>query len=196
MTLHVSPDTLVPRPETEILVDRALMHLPRKSTGLVLDLGTGSGAIALAIAKDRPLCRIVATDISSAAIAVAAENARRNAIPNVEFRTGDWIEPVRDEHFDIVVSNPPYVASGDSHLDALGFEPRTALEAGPDGMRDIRRIAATAGAVLAADGVLLLEHGAKQDGQVRQALEAHGWSGIELFRDLAGLPRVTSAVRR
>ena len=196
MTLHVSPDTLVPRPETETLVDRALIHLPRSSEASVLDLGTGSGAIALAIARDRPLCRVVATDISPGAIAVAAENARRHGLPNIEFRTGDWLEPVHGERFDVVVSNPPYVATGDPHLDALGFEPRTALEAGPDGMRDIRVLAATAGDVLATGGILLLEHGAEQADDVTGALAENGWSGIETHPDLAGLPRVTSAVRR
>ena len=196
MTLHVSPETLVPRPETEILVDRALMNLPRRSDASVLDLGTGSGAIALAIARERPLCRVVATDVSAGAVAVAEENARRHGLPNIEFRVGDWIEPVRNERFDIVVSNPPYVASGDSHLDALGFEPRTALEAGPDGLRDIRSIAASAGAVLVAGGNMLLEHGAEQADEVQEILGGFGWSAVETFRDLAGLPRVTSAVRR
>lgn len=196
MTLHVSPETLVPRPETEIVVDRALRHLPRQSEATVLDLGTGSGAIALAIARERPLCRIIATDVSAAAIAVAEENARRHGLPNVEFRVGDWIDPVRGERFDLVVSNPPYVASADSHLETLGFEPRTALEAGPDGLRDIRRIAESAGAVLVADGLMLLEHGMDQAEQVRAILEENGWSVVETCRDLAGLPRVTTAVRR
>ena len=196
MTLHVSPDTLVPRPETETLVDRALLLLPRRAELSVLDLGTGSGAIALAIARERPLCRIVATDISTGAIAVAQENARRHGLPNIEFRTGDWIEPVKDQRFDMIASNPPYIASGDSHLDKLGYEPRSALEAGADGMRDIRKIAMSAGQVLVKDGTLLLEHGAGQSHLVRAELEKDGWSEIEAINDMAGLPRVTTAVRR
>lgn len=196
MTLHVSPDTLVPRPETETLVDRALLLLPRRAELSVLDLGTGSGAIALAIARERPLCRIVATDISTGAIAVAQENARRHGLPNIEFRTGDWIEPVKDQRFDMIASNPPYIASGDSHLDKLGYEPRSALEAGADGMRDIRKIAMSAGQVLVKDGTLLLEHGAGQSHLVRAELEKYGWSEIEAINDMAGLPRVTTAVRR
>ena len=196
MTLHVSPDTLVPRPETETLVDRALLLLPRRAELSVLDLGTGSGAIALAIARERPLCRIVATDISTGAIAVAQENARRHGLPNIEFRTGDWTEPVKDQRFDMIASNPPYIASGDSHLDKLGYEPRSALEAGADGMRDIRKIAMSAGQVLVKDGTLLLEHGAGQSHLVRAELEKYGWSEIEAINDMAGLPRVTTAVRR
>ena len=196
MTLHVSPDTLVPRPETEVLVDRVLMHLPRKSGASVLDLGTGSGAIALAIARDRPLCRIVATDKSPGAIAVAEENARRHGLPNIEFRTGDWLDPVMGEQFDIIVSNPPYVASGDPHLDALVFEPRTALEAGPDGLRDIRVIAAGARDLLVTDGILLIEHGADQASQVKAILDENGWSDVATYQDFAGLPRVSTAVRR
>ena len=172
------------------------MNLPGKSEAFILDLGTGSGAIALAIARERPLCRIIATDVSPGAIAVAEENARRHGLPNIEFRVGNWTEPVQSERFDLVVSNPPYIASGDGHLDSLGFEPGAALDAGPDGLRDIRSIAASAGAVLIAEGILLLEHGADQAEAVREILEQNGWSGVETWRDLAGLPRVTSAVRR
>ena len=193
MTLIVSPDTLVPRPETELLVDQALQRISRRAELQVLDLGTGSGAIALAIAKERPACHVVATDISTAALAVAAENARRQGAANLEFLRGNWIEPVADLSFDLVVSNPPYVASADPHLDKLQHEPRSALAAGSDGLDAIREIANSAAAVLKPGGSLLLEHGDKQADPVAAILDAAGWSEIENVNDLAGLPRVTIA---
>ena len=130
MELLVSPATLVPRPETELLVDLALREIPRGTERRVLDLGTGSGAIALAIARERPLCRVTGVDISSAALRIARENARQLLLANVEFREGDWVAPVRGRRFDLVVSNPPYVRADDRALDALRYEPRDALVAG------------------------------------------------------------------
>jgi release factor glutamine methyltransferase len=196
MELIVSPATLIPRPETETIIDQALMRLPRREELSVLDLGTGSGAISLAIARERPLCRIVATDISADAIAVARENARRLGMPNIEFLAGDWLEPVAGRMFDLVVSNPPYVASGDPHLEALRFEPRSALEAGADGLDAIRTLAAKAMPALKPGGAILLEHGADQAEGVAALLAEHGWIDITLARDLAGLPRVTAATSR
>ena len=196
MELIVSPATLIPRPETETIVDQALMRLPRREELSVLDLGTGSGAISLAIARERPLCRIVATDISADAIAVARENARRLGMPNIEFLAGDWLEPVAGRMFDLVVSNPPYVASGDPHLEALRFEPRSALEAGADGLDAIRTLAAELMSALKPGGAILLEHGAGQAEGVAALLAEHGWIDITLARDLAGLPRVTAATSR
>ena len=196
MSLIVTPDTLVPRPETETLIDQALLRLPRRAQLRVLDLGTGSGAIALALARERPACHVVATDVSTGAIAVARENARRLLIPNVEFLEGDWLAPVAEQQFDLVVSNPPYVASNDAHLDALTFEPRGALESGEDGLDAIRQISAGAAAVLAADGWLLLEHGSDQADAVADILASDGWQEIKGVSDLAGLPRVTAAKRR
>lgn len=195
MSLIVSPETLVPRAETEVLVEQALMRIPRRAELQVLDLGTGTGAIALAIARERPACQLVATDVSAGAIAVARENARQLGIPNVRFLAGDWIEPVAGMQFDLIVSNPPYVASGDPHLAKLRHEPRAALAAGEDGLDAIRRIAGDAPAVLRPDGVLLLEHGADQADAVAAILAAAGWSAVTNVRDLAGLPRVTIATR-
>jgi release factor glutamine methyltransferase len=195
MTLIVSPDTLVPRPDTETLVDQALIRIPRRKSLDVLDLGTGSGAIALAIARERPLCNVVATDVSVGAIAVARENARQHELPNVEFLEGSWTDPVRERQFDLIVSNPPYVASGDAHLKALKYEPLSALDAGPEGLDAIRQIAATAGTVLKSGGELLLEHGAEQADAVAEVLKQHGWTGITNVKDMSGQPRVSSATR-
>ena len=196
MTLMVSPATLVPRPETEILVEQALMRIPGTAQFRVLDLGTGSGAIALAIAKERPLCDVVATDSSADALGVAQLNARENAIPNVEFVQGSWIEPVQQQSFDIIVSNPPYVASNDKALENLRHEPLYALASGEDGLDAIRTIAAEAGAVLRSGGSLLIEHGATQHDAVAEILLANGWTEIVLAKDLGGLPRVTIAKRK
>ena len=193
LSLMVTPDTLVPRPETELLVEQALARIGRRADLRILDLGTGSGAIALALARERPLCHVVATDRSEAALAVARQNARQLDVDNVEFLAGDWIEPVHGRSFDLIVANPPYVAEGDPALDALRREPRTALAAGPDGLDAIRRIAAEAAAVLAGGGCLLLEHGADQERAVAEILAAAGWTDIHCYRDLAGLPRVTGA---
>lgn len=193
MSLLVSPATLVPRPETEVLVEQALIRIPRRAEMHVLDLGTGSGAIALAIARDRPACTIVATDVSVAALRVARENARQLGLANVEFLAGDWIEPVAERSFDMVVSNPPYVAEGDPHLARLQHEPRGALAAGDDGLQAIRQISAAAPSILKAGGGLLLEHGADQADVVATILADAGWSNVETVCDLAGLPRVTGA---
>jgi len=195
MELMVTPATLVPRPETDILVEQALALIPRRADLRILDLGTGSGAIALALARERPMCRIVATDRSVAALEVARENARQMDVDNVDFVAGDWTAPVHGQVFDLVVSNPPYVAAGDPALAALRHEPRSALAAGADGLDAIRRIAAEAGDVQVAGGSLLVEHGADQEQAVAELLAAHGWADIRCYRDLAGLPRVTGARR-
>jgi len=194
MDLVVTPDTLIPRPETETLIEQALMRIPRRAAMQVLDLGTGSGAIALAIARERPACQVVATDLSAGAIAVARENARRLMLPNIEFVLGDWTAPVAGRKFDFVVSNPPYVASDDPHLEALKYEPRSALSAGPDGLDAIRAIAATAMSLLKPAGALLLEHGAGQADDVATVLRGHRWRDITLARDLSGQGRVTIAI--
>ena len=193
MPLMVSPDTLVPRPETELLVDQALQRIPRRAIRRILDLGTGSGCVALAIARERPACELVATDLSAAALAVARANARQLGIPNIEFLAGNWTEPVVGREFDLVVSNPPYVATGDPHLDTLCHEPRSALEAGPDGLDAIRRIAACAADVLVPNGALLFEHGAAQADAAMEILAREGWQEVHNVRDMSGLPRVTVA---
>ena len=132
LELMVTPATLVPRPETELLVDLALREIPCRADWHVLDLGTGSGAIALALARERPLCRITATDISADALAVAQQNARQLELPDIEFLEGDWTVPVRDRSFRVIVSNPPYVREDDDALAALSAEPTAALVAGSD----------------------------------------------------------------
>src|SRR5690606_2416005 len=143
LELEVTPATLIPRPETDLLVERALAHLPPDRESRVSDLGTGSGAVALAIARERPRARVYATDRSAEALAVAARNAARLGVANVEFRQGDWFDPLDGLRFDVIVSNPPYVAAGDPHLREgdLRFEPAEALVAGADGLEAIRRIA-------------------------------------------------------
>jgi release factor glutamine methyltransferase len=195
MSLMVSPATLVPRPETEILVERALLLIGRKERLRILDLGTGSGAIALAIARERPLCEIVATDLSADALAIARQNARQLDIANVTFACGDWVDAVKGQQFDVIVSNPPYISKTDAVLEQLRHEPLSALSAGTDGLDAIRRIAATAGAVLAEGGRLLLEHGSTQRDAVADLLQANGWSQIECVDDYAGSPRLTIAAR-
>ncbi|MDA0993618.1 MAG: peptide chain release factor N(5)-glutamine methyltransferase [Proteobacteria bacterium] len=195
MVLTVSPATLVPRPDTEILVDRALMKIPKDKAMRVLDLGTGSGAIGLAIARERPLCEVVATDVSEDALAIARLNSRELGIPNIEFIQGSWADPVAGQIFDIIVSNPPYVASGDSALATLQHEPRVALVSGDDGLDDIRVIAAETKNVIVNGGYLLLEHGAMQSGEIAKILSANGWANIMLANDLGGLPRVTISSR-
>jgi release factor glutamine methyltransferase len=156
--LAVSPATLVPRPETELLVDLALREIPRKAEWDVLDLGTGSGAIAVAIASERPMCRITAVDVSAAALNVARENVRKLSLGNVDLAHGNWTAPVRGQTFNVIVSNPPYVRSNDTALLKLQHEPQSALAAGIDGLDAIRVLAADCGELLADDGVLLVEH--------------------------------------
>ena len=189
----VSPATLVPRPETELLVELALREIPREAQWQVLDLGTGSGAIAISIAGERPLCHITATDLSEDALAVAIENARQADIPNVQSILGSWTEPVADRQFDIIVTNPPYVRDDDDALRALSHEPLSALASGADGLDDIRILARDCRGILVDGGWLMLEHGAAQEVAVAGILEAAGWIDITCHNDLAGKPRVTVA---
>jgi release factor glutamine methyltransferase len=193
LDLQVTPATLIPRPETELLVELALDRLPRERPVRVADLGTGSGAIALAIARERPRAQVVATDASAEALAVARGNAERNAIDNVAFREGRWFAPLSGERFDLVASNPPYIADDDVHLEQgdLRYEPRSALAAGPDGLEDLRAIVADAAAHLAGDGWLLLEHGFDQGSAVRALFDAAGFTQVETRQDLEDRDRVT-----
>jgi release factor glutamine methyltransferase len=193
LELMVSPATLVPRPETELLVDLALREIPRKADWRILDLGTGSGAIALAIASERPLCDIAAVDVSADALAIATQNARNLNIPNVEFLEGNWAEPVRHRHFDMVVSNPPYVREDDPYLDSLVAEPESALVPGPGGLEAIETIARECASIIEPDGHLLIEHGSDQQEKVAGILSSYGWASIRCYDDYAGLPRVTGA---
>jgi release factor glutamine methyltransferase len=191
--LLVSPATLVPRPETELVVDLALREIPREAVWQILDLGTGSGAIAVAIAAERALCEVTATDFSAEALAIAAENVRQANLPNVTCIEGDWTKPVANRRFEVIVSNPPYVNDDDPALLALRHEPRSALVSGRDGLDDLRILANDCMAILAADGCLILEHGAEQQQAVAALLEATGWVDIACHNDLAGKPRVTVA---
>lgn len=191
LDLSVSDAVLIPRPETELLVEAALARLAHNQCIRVADLGTGSGAIALAIATERPACRIIATDLSQAALTVARDNAQRLGLQMVEFRHGSWFQPVAGERFGLIAANPPYVAPGDPHLAALHFEPQTALVSSDQGRDCLRHLVAQAPAHLLPDGWLLLEHGKDQDGFVRDLMVAGGYGSVATEHDLAGHPRVT-----
>jgi release factor glutamine methyltransferase len=192
LDLAVTPDTLIPRPETELLVELGLARIPADSDARIADLGTGSGAIALAIAVERPHAQVVATDRSDATLAVARANAGANALANVEFRAGDWFAPLAGERFDVIVSNPPYIADDDPHLAQgdLCFEPRAALAAGRDGLDAIRSIVRDAPAHLVDGGWLLLEHGHDQGEAVRRLLAQAGFDDIDTAQDLEARDRV------
>ncbi|MGQ0428648.1 MAG: peptide chain release factor N(5)-glutamine methyltransferase [Gammaproteobacteria bacterium] len=191
LDLAVTPAVLVPRPETELVVERALAAITERPAPAVLELGTGSGAIALAIAHERPDAAVTAVDASEAALAVAAGNAARLGIANLRFLCGSWYGPVAGRRFDLVVANPPYVAEGDPSLAALAAEPRAALVAGPTGLEALAEICGAAPAALAGGGVLIVEHGAGQGAAVREAMARAGLAAIATHRDLAGHERVT-----
>ena len=194
LTLQVDARVLDPRDDTETLVDWALELLPTttaanaRASASVLDLGTGSGAIALAVAQQRPHARVTAVDASADALAVAGANAQRLGLP-VAMRHGSWFAPVAGERFDLILSNPPYIAEGDAHLPALAHEPRQALVSGADGLDDLRHIIAHAPAHLRAGGWLLLEHGWDQADAVRALLNTAGFAQVQSRPDLAGVPR-------
>ena len=192
LTLQVDARVLDPRDDTETLVDWALDLLPlataAAASATVLDLGTGSGAIALAVAQQRPHARVTAVDASADALAVAGANAQRLGLP-VAMRHGSWFAPVAGERFDLILSNPPYIAEGDAHLSALAHEPRQALVSGADGLDDLRHIIAHAPAHLRAGGWLLLEHGWDQADAVRALLNTAGFAQVQSRPDLAGVPR-------
>jgi release factor glutamine methyltransferase len=192
LDLEVTPAVLIPRPETELLVELALERIPLDRAAHVADLGTGSGAIALAIARERPLANVLATDASNAALEIARRNAVRLAIDNVTFAQGDWGAALAGR-FDLIASNPPYIASDDAHLETgdLRREPRMALVSGRDGLDAIRRIVADAPAHLVAGGWLLLEHGWDQAVRIRALFESHEYDDISSVRDAAGHERVT-----
>jgi release factor glutamine methyltransferase len=195
LELQVTPDVLVPRPETELLVERALAAIAGLPNPAVLDLGTGSGAVAIAIASERHDAAVTATDVSPAALAVARRNAARHARANLRFFDGDWYAPLAGARFDAIVSNPPYVAEGDPALAALAREPRSALVAGAGGLDALAAIVAGAAGHLSPSGRLILEHGALQGGAVRSLLAGAGFAAVATFRDLAGHERVTEGVR-
>lgn len=198
LSLKVTPAVLVPRPETELLVEQVLACLPETRTAQpvrIADLGTGSGAIALALASERPQWQIVATDASSAALAVARDNAQALGLEHhIQFRQGHWYQALAGQPaFDALVSNPPYIARDDEHLadPALRHEPQAALVSGRDGLDDIRQLIAGAGEHLRPGGWLLLEHGWDQAEAVRALLHAHGFAEVDSRRDLGGQPRIS-----
>ncbi len=196
LTFAVDPAVLIPRPETELLVELALDRIPEHEPCSVLDIGTGSGCIAVAIAHLRPHARLIATDLSATALAVGKTNAARHAAGNVEFRCGDCFEPVEGERFDLIVSNPPYVATADPHLAQgdLRFEPKRALTSGADGLHMLRTVIGQARAHLHEGGWLLLEHGYDQADAVRALLTDAAFTGVFAERDLAGHLRAAGGV--
>ncbi|MGD9152113.1 MAG: peptide chain release factor N(5)-glutamine methyltransferase [Gammaproteobacteria bacterium] len=197
LVLLVTKDVLIPRPETELLIEIALQLFPADKSCVVADLGTGSGAIALAIAHARPNWQLIAMDNSTAAIAIAKKNADHLELKNVSFILGDFCESLPDYQFDLIVSNPPYIAENDSHLRQgdVQFEPREALVAGKDGLDAIRKIAAISLEYLQPGGYLLLEHGFDQAQQVRDILANCGYQNPVTKQDLAGHPRASMCVK-
>ncbi len=194
LPLRVSPDVLIPRPETELLVELALERLPQNRPARVLDLGTGSGAIAIALAKSRPAAQVTAVDISPRALAVAQANATQLNASHVAFIASDWFSALPTQgRFDLIVSNPPYIATGDLHLLSKGieFEPALALVAGPNGMEAIQNIAPAALNYLADGGHLLVEHGYDQKVACAALFSALGYAEVKTHFDLGGNARVT-----
>jgi release factor glutamine methyltransferase len=192
LAFKVTPDVLIPRPETELLVDVALERIPAREPSRVLELGTGSGCVAVAIAKHRPRAQVTATDVSRAALALARENAARHGA-GIEFIESDWLEALAGRRFDLIVSNPPYVAEDDPHLSQgdSRFEPRAALAAGADGLSCIRSIIAQARAHLEPGGGLHFEHGYDQAARCRAMLAQASYRDVTSRRDLAGIERIS-----
>ncbi|MBI3545315.1 MAG: peptide chain release factor N(5)-glutamine methyltransferase [Gammaproteobacteria bacterium] len=196
MELNVTPATLIPRPETELLVEKALTRIPKDATWKIADLGTGAGAIALALAKERPHCHLIATDISSAALETAQTNIKKLRLKNIELRQGSWFVPLADEKLDMIVSNPPYVNRDDPHLEQgdVRFEPQQALIAGLGGFDAVRHISMHAQEYLKDMGKLLLEHGWDQAVKIHGILHHDNWRMITHYPDFAGHNRVIEAV--
>ncbi len=194
LSLKVTTDTLIPRPETETLVQRALELIPEDTSWNIADLGTGSGAIAAAVAVERPRCRLLATDVSQATLGVAAENFRGLGLDSVDTCPGDWFGAIPEGTvLDMILSNPPYVAEGDPHLqqDGLPWEPEQALLSGPDGLNAIRHLIEGASGYLKPGGWLILEHGFDQGKPVRLLMHRAGLSDIQTRQDLGGRDRIT-----
>lgn len=195
LSFAVSSATLIPRPETEHLVEIALTKIPQNEAYQVLDLGTGSGAIALSIAKERPHSIVTAVDISPEAVAIAEHNQSKLEIPNVSFLVSNWYESLNNRVYDIIVSNPPYIAEQDPHLTKgdLRFEPDVALSSGKDGLNAIEHIISFASRHLKTNGWLLLEHGYQQAEAVQELMCQHGFQAVQSLDDLSGNERVTFA---
>lgn len=197
LPLTVSPDTLIPRPDSEVLVERALEYLPASGCS-VLDLGTGTGAIALALASERPDSQVTGVDRIPAAVALAQHNARKLALGNTTFLQSHWFSALAGQQFALIVSNPPYIDAADEHLSQgdVRFEPASALVADDHGLADIRLIAAEAGQYLQNNGWLLLEHGWQQGEQVRNILRENSFHAVETCQDYGGNDRVTLGQKR
>jgi release factor glutamine methyltransferase len=193
LDLMVTPDTLIPRPDTETLVEAALAKIPNSTNLALLDLGTGTGAIALAIAKNRPQTSIIAVDASKGALEIAKINAKNLSIYNVELILSNWFEKLANQKFDVIVSNPPYIEENDAHLTQgdLRFEPMSALASGADGLNDIRQIIKDCLIYLKPQGWLMLEHGFNQAKQVADLMAEVGLTNIETIKDLGNNDRVT-----
>ena len=193
LLLHIDEHTLIPRPETEILVETALKLIPKESKKDVLDLGTGSGAIAIAIASERPLANITATDKSDEALNVAKQNAERHNINNIHFINADWFNMGNNHDYDVIVSNPPYICNDDKHLKQgdVRFEPLSALASGKDGLDDLRIIISEANKHLNKQGWLLVEHGYNQAKQVQQLFNENNFTSISTIKDYSDNDRVT-----
>lgn len=191
----VTPDVLIPRPDTELLVERALASIAPDQPASILDLGTGSGCIAITLALERRNARVTAVDRSAAALTVAQRNAEI-LDADVEYLTSDWFDALAGRRFDLIVSNPPYIPAADPHLTRgdVRFEPAAALTSGSDGLADLRHLVAVARGHLAPGGLLLVEHGYDQAQAVRELLNIHGYAEIQSWPDLAGIPRVGSGL--
>ncbi len=193
LSLTVSSDTLIPRPETELLVETALGKIPTDQALSILDLGTGTGAVALAVASERPLCDVLAVDISDKALEIARQNAANNQINNVTFLQSNWFNKISKQTFDLILSNPPYIEKNDPHLSQgdVRFEPRLALASGADGFDDIRTIIKHAPNHLRASGWLMFEHGYQQAEHSQALLSQAGFKHVHSLQDLAGHNRIT-----
>lgn len=192
----VSPDVLIPRPDTELLIELSLALLPTDRPCKIIDLGTGSGVIAITLAAERPLTDVLATDFSAAALEIAGYNAEQLGTGNVRFRQSHWFDQIDETGFDLVISNPPYIAGGDPHLleGDVRFEPDSALVSAENGLRDIRLIAEQAGRRLKDGGQLLIEHGYNQQTDVQAIFNALHYQQVTTHADLSGNPRVTSGI--
>jgi release factor glutamine methyltransferase len=193
MDLRVTPDVLIPRPDTECLVEQALARIPEDANWQIADLGTGSGAIAIAIARERPDCELIATDLSPAALAIAKENANALGAENISFVAGSWGQPLETRRFEMIISNPPYIPADDPHLKEgdLPTEPSHALSSGADGLDDIRQIISDSSSHLKPGGWLLLEHGYNQAEEVTELMCQTGFTEIFTQQDYGRNDRVT-----
>jgi release factor glutamine methyltransferase len=189
----VNNTTLIPRPETELLVELALQKVPFNSDWNILDLGTGSGAIGISIASERLACNITATDICLDALRIAKKNGELANLTNIEFIAGSWSMPVKNRSFNLIVSNPPYISEEDDALKNLQYEPKKALISGVDGLDDIRILARDCSDLLTQNGWLMVEHGASQEESVKNIFTNESWKDICCHNDLTGYPRVTVA---